>query len=76
MTTATETKPKTPQADVRNVGGKTTVTLRAFGQTTIDRMTDLVTELCENAKTHNEVHSAAVNVATTLADLKKALTPR
>lgn len=75
MTTATATKPKAipAQADVRIVGGKTTVKLRAYGVTTCARMTALLSELMQNASTHMSISGNAQAAAKELTELLEAL---
>lgn len=65
----TAMKEKTPQADVRIVGGKTTVSLRAFGLKTLDRMGDLVGELNQNARTSEAIHAANAEVSAAMTKL-------
>jgi len=57
------TKEKPAQCDVRIVGGKTTVRLRAVGVKTIDRMGDLLAELHQNAATAKPIHDATATAA-------------
>jgi hypothetical protein len=71
MTTATTAaqKARPAQCDVRIVGGKTTVQLRAYGLRSMERMTALLSELDQNATTAKEIHDANVEVAVAIAKL-------
>lgn len=75
MTTATASKPKkeSPQADVRIVGGKTSVRLRAYGEATLNRFNALLLELNTNAATHPEIFKAVKTNRDALVALNLAL---
>jgi len=64
-------KPKSipPQADVRIVGGNTTVALRAYGRATLERMSALLAELHDNAKTDKMLFVSVHNVANEMTAL-------
>lgn len=63
------TKEKPAQCDVRIVGGKTTVSLRAYGVRTLQRACDLMTELNQNARTAEAIHAANAEAAAALTKL-------
>jgi hypothetical protein len=62
-----------PQVDVRIVGGKTTIELRAYGVHTCVRMSALLAELNQNAKTHAAVHDATAKTAAGFTELLSAI---
>ncbi len=63
------TKEKPAQCDVRIVGGKTTVSLRAYGVRTLERAGDLLAELNQNATTAEAIHNATAEAAASLTKL-------
>ncbi len=60
---------RVPQADVRIVGGKTTVKLRAAGRLTVARMKLLLLELQTNAATHPTIPAKVRAAHQALIDL-------
>ena len=67
--TTDATKEKPAQCDVRIVGGRTTVSLRAYGVRTLERVTDLLAELNQNATTAKPIHDATADAAAALTKL-------
>jgi hypothetical protein len=68
-----KTKEIPAQADVRIVGGKTNVKLRAYGVATCARMSALLTELMTNAVTHPGVSATSQTAAKAVTELLRAL---
>jgi hypothetical protein len=61
------------QADVRIVGGKTSVRLRAYAEATLNRFNALLLELNTNAATHAEIAKAVKTNRDALVQLNLAL---